>query len=122
MNNDKKIALLEGKIVEIKDMLIKATFEELVKEAATLAASAKAKLKEGFIDNHNGPLEAELDDLLFKFNAAKRAIGLVNKLKNPDQKRQHQSRVMSLLNQIRSRLGKVADQVYTSSPMSRGEF
>ena len=50
------------------------------------------------------PQDADLDQLGAMFDAAKRALGLVNRLKNPVDRKRHLSAVFSNLNKIRAAL------------------
>ena len=77
------------KLAKINEQL-----ESLVKKKESL-------LKEGFIDDHNGPLEAKFDEIKRKVLAAERAIGISNRIKDPIERRKHKSRIMSLMNKLR---------------------
>jgi hypothetical protein len=46
-------------------------------------------------------LEQKRKDREFKLRAAKRALALANKLKNPSAKKKHQSRIFSAMNKLR---------------------
>lgn len=58
-------------------------------------------LVEGMLDSHNGPLEAELDEVMKRLMAAKRGLQLANKLPPGEGKSLNKSRVMTNLNKIR---------------------
>jgi len=48
-----------------------------------------------------------LNDALVKYNAAKKGLGITNKLKDPAQKAVHRSRIMANLNSLRALVRKI---------------
>jgi hypothetical protein len=53
------------------------------------------------------PLDATSDQLAGMFDAARRAMGLINRLKNPIDRKKHLSAVFSNLNKIRAALSRM---------------
>lgn len=54
--------------------------------------------------DENSSLQDQLDVASFRFATASRALGLTNKLKDPASRAKHRSRVMTMLNKLRSTL------------------
>lgn len=52
-----------------------------------------------------------LDQLAKGFDAAKRGLGLANKLKNPADKKKHLSRIMGNMNKLRAALKRMHDSI-----------
>ena len=52
-----------------------------------------------------------IDEIQKRMEAASRALGLANKLKNPEYKRKHLSRIMTHMNTIRSALHYMIKQL-----------
>jgi len=69
------------------------------------------KLTEGFIEDHNGPLEAEMDQAARRFEVVRNAIGLVNKLPTGESKTRNKKRMWGHLNNIRNTLNKIMKQL-----------
>lgn len=69
------------------------------------------KLTEGFIEDHNGPLEAEMDQAARRFEVVRNAIGLVNKLPAGESKTRNKKRMWGHLNNIRNTLNKIMKQL-----------
>lgn len=55
--------------------------------------------------------EIPLEDLEFRLDAAKRGIGLANRLRNPEEKKAHLSRVFSNLNKIQGALKRAIKSI-----------
>lgn len=58
-----------------------------------------------------GDIGAKLELARKQYVAANRGIGLANKLKNPEDKKKHQSRVMSNLNNLRKLLSSIEKEI-----------
>jgi hypothetical protein len=56
------------------------------------------------------PENITLEEVNKMFDAAKKALGLANKLRDPDEKKKHMSQVMSGLNKIRAAVQKLSKQ------------
>jgi hypothetical protein len=56
---------------------------------------------------------SHMDEVKTMFTAAVRALGLTNKLQDPESKRRHRSRVMGNLNRIRARLQRIERAIDT---------
>lgn len=55
-------------------------------------------------DSGDNTIVEQLKSAIKKFEAAKRGLGIVNKLSPGDKKKQHASRVMSNMNKLRSQV------------------
>lgn len=114
---DKRIALLEGKLIDLNDKIIKEEIKQNINECIAMIG----KLKEGFTDDHNGPLEKELDDMLRQIETAKKALAIANRLPR-DERKAHQGKLFGFLNKLRFKRNDIADRVYTNSPMSKQNY
>jgi hypothetical protein len=56
-------------------------------------------------------LVTQLETLMHRLESAKRALGITNRLTNPEDRKRHRSRVMSFMNQLRAMFNRVADQM-----------
>lgn len=100
-----KIEQLENMIVEMKHKLAIAELDYIIETGTVAKKKLQAKLiSEGFIDNHNGPEEANIDKLRRMLDAASKALEFANKLKSPEQKKANQSRIMSHINKLANAL------------------
>lgn len=96
--------LVEKEMAKVEAILekLEGTKEKIEKVIEKRQAKA---ISEGFIDDHNGPLEAQMDELARKFTVARKAVGLVNKLSDdPEKQTEHRKRIWAHLNQIRREL------------------
>lgn len=75
------------------------TFKHFLKQFATLTEATLLPVE--------GDLEEQLAELTKRFEAAKRGLGLVNKLRVGPERRAQARRVMGNLNKIRAMLGNV---------------
>lgn len=57
------------------------------------------------------PADASLDQIAFMFDAAKRGIGLVNRLKNPADKKKHLKAVFGNVNKLRAALARTIESL-----------
>ena len=119
-NNMDKIKILEDQIVELKHQLCILQLNGIIEECTSIQKYYKKKLKEGFMDDHNGPLERDIDRATNLLLVANKALGYANKLKNTDQKRAHQSRVMKHINRIAKELFELTKRLPQGSPYSQG--
>lgn len=63
----------------------------------------KRQLKEGVLDfDSNLELNELFDEAIFRLGAAKRALGFANKLRTPQERRTHKSRIISAMNRLRN--------------------
>lgn len=72
-----------------------------------------ALLEKMFHGKYNLDIETDvvpIEELQARLDAASRALGIVNRLQNPNDKRKHISRVMSNLNTIRAALFHAMEQ------------
>ena len=60
------------------------------------------------------PFDVTITDVLKMFDAAKRAVGLMNKLKDPNERKKHASAIFKNMNKIRAMIMKLTDPVYES--------
>ena len=51
--------------------------------------------------------EQQIDILIERLAAAKRALGITNRLQNPEERKKHRGRVMGFLNQLRAMLARI---------------
>lgn len=82
-------------------------------EKVLLECEARFKLYRGLI------VESEDTDNLFDetarmLAAAKRGLGITNKLKNPEDRKRHRSRIMGTLNKLRAQLGRIEKAIAAS--------
>ena len=52
-----------------------------------------------------------LDEAYRRFQAARRALGLSNKLSDPSQRKQHRSKIMKAINGLRTLLGEISKEL-----------
>lgn len=83
-------------------LLIEATLLEALTE---LEEKYSAPLPSGL------RLDQMLDMAIERMNAAKRALGLVNKLEPGETRARHASRVMSNLNTLRAQVNRLFDEI-----------
>jgi len=57
--------------------------------------------------NEPSDVQKAIDRVIDQMSAAKRALGLTNKLKTPEDRRRQRSRVMSNMNKIRANLRRI---------------
>ncbi|MNC37149.1 hypothetical protein D3C75_857040 [compost metagenome] len=61
---------------------------------------------------HNtGEFEQTIEEFSRRFDAARRALSIVNKIRDPEQKKKHASRVLSNMNVIRHYLNTLVRQL-----------
>lgn len=64
-------------------------------------------IAEGLMSDHNGPLEAEMNELERLFAVSRKGLSLANKLEDAESRTTHKRRMMSHMNKIRLKLDKV---------------
>lgn len=60
-----------------------------------------------------------LEDIEFRLDAAKRGVGLANKLRNPEEKKAHLSRVFTNLNRLNGALRTAIEDINTADREDR---
>lgn len=88
---------------------LNSVFEQLATEHKYL--SSVAATNRTIVENTSASLESELDKINQMFNAARKGLGLVNKLPYGDSKLKHTRRVMGNLNRIRGSLRRLESQM-----------
>jgi len=69
-------------------------------------------LLEGVTDlPDDASVEEQIEILTQRLEAAKKAMGIINKLKDPMQKKKHRGRVMGFMNQLRPMLKKIIKKI-----------
>lgn len=101
------VEITEGNKME-QDLLnefdcLKLRFHNLLESASMLVESNLSAVE--------GDMMAQMDELSKRFEAAKRGLGLVNKLSPGPTKSKHMSRIMGNLNRIRGMLRQVEKQI-----------
>jgi len=79
--------------------------EEVLTELETQLVGYRSLLTES--ENVN----ALFDETSSMLAAAKRGLGIANKLKDPEGRKKNRSRIMGTLNKLRAQLGKIAKAV-----------
>ena len=51
------------------------------------------------------------DDTARMLDAAKRGLGIANKLKSPEDRKKHRSKIMGTLNKLRAQLSRISDAI-----------
>lgn len=64
-------------------------------------------ISEGLMDNHNGPLEAEMNELERMFAVSRKGLALANQLRDAESRETHKRRMLTHMNKIRLKLDKV---------------
>ena len=57
------------------------------------------------------PEDVTISEVMKMFDAAKRAVGLMNKMKNPADRKRHASAIFKNMNRIRAMIMKLTDPV-----------
>lgn len=100
-----KMLLEMVQITESKDM--QKDFNAL-NEVFKLVKKVKDEfISEGLLDNHNGPLEAEMNELERLFAVSRKGLALANKLTDAESRQTHKRRMMAHMNKIRNKLDNV---------------
>ncbi len=82
--------------------------QEMVAEIQDIVDNIQIRLNE---DSIGSDVHKQLADAIAKLNAAKRGLGLVNKLRPGQDKAKHAIRVMSNLNKLRAAVQQLNKQV-----------
>jgi hypothetical protein len=96
----------------LKDLLIENDNKMLATELDTIGQDIMSQYKsymatvkmlsEGVLDFESDDLSYLFDEAKKRYQAAKRALGLANKLRDPAQKAENQKRIMGAMNQLRA--------------------
>lgn len=78
-----------------------------IKELAGIKPSADAQLLNEAVEI---PANVTVEQVMAMFDAAKRALGLANKLKDPADKKKHMSVVLGGLNKIRAAIKRMSKE------------
>lgn len=100
-SGNKYFTLTMESIMLIKDLLNEKQTQELdmLLNEAALDLPANMSLPEMFDEGYR------------RFTAARKALGLSNKLTNPADRKRHKSKIMTAINQLRNLLGEIAKQL-----------
>lgn len=92
----------------LKELMENAVdYDQLWEELGDAAELVESLLNEGV----DVDVQAALDEVIKQMEAAKRGLGIVNKLEPGEYRRKHASRVMSNMNQIRARMRQIQKAV-----------
>lgn len=81
----------------LEDLLLEAEITTLLETPTDLPADAD--------------LVTQLEILMTRLAAAKRALGITNRITNPKERKKHRSRVMIFLNKLRAMFDRVVKQM-----------
>ena len=84
-------------------LLLEFQLEEVLKSAESLLEDVSW--------NEAKPLESQLDQAIARLDAAKRALGIANRLTNPESRAKHRGRIMGMLNALRASLWRLQDAI-----------
>ncbi|MEO7904213.1 MAG: hypothetical protein ABIR91_00295 [Candidatus Saccharimonadales bacterium] len=87
----------------LREMLEDVKLLNLAEQMDAMEASlAEFKLivNEAMIGDSNGPLEAEFDEVEKRLLAARRAMGIANRIADPEEKKRHKGNVMQKFNAL----------------------
>lgn len=76
-----------------------------------LTLEEQIKLVEDVSWDPGKPLDGQLKQAIFQLEAARRALGLANQLSNPESRKKHRSRIMGMLNVLRSSLNRLCTAI-----------
>lgn len=91
IENDNKMLAIE----------LDAIGQDIMTQYKSYTATVKM-LSEGVLDFESDDLSYLFDEAKKRYQAAKRALGLANKLRDPAQKAENQKRIMGAMNQLRA--------------------
>lgn len=57
------------------------------------------------------PLEDQLGQAISQFDAARRALGIANRLQNPEDRAKHKMRIMAMLNRLRASMNRLTTAI-----------
>lgn len=89
---------------------------ELIQELAlNHVLNESEQLDEDFAWDEAIPLEAQMEEVQRRLMAARQALGITNRLRDPASRKKHRSRVMSMMNRLAWSLNRLRDAI-------KGEF
>ena len=100
-----KMLLEMMQIAETQDM--KADLGKLNEVFSLMKRVQTEFVAEGLMSDHNGPLEAEMNQLEHMFAVSRKGLALANQLKDAESRQTHKRRMMGHMNKIRIKLDKV---------------
>ncbi len=90
----------------IHDLLVESEILEIERNLLTVMKNLKKTLKEGVTDLGVTGLADEFDEALKRLEAAKRGLGIVNKLPSGEEKEINKKRIFANLNRLRNLFDK----------------
>lgn len=81
---------------------------QLLNELALLEQLA---IVEDFSWDAGKPLDDQLGQAISQFDAARRALGIANRLQNPQDRAKHKQRVMAMLNRLRASMNRLTTAI-----------
>lgn len=81
---------------------------QLLNELALLEQLA---IVEDFSWDAGKPLDDQLGQAITQFDAARRALGIANRLQNPKDRAKHKQRVMAMLNRLRASMNRLTTAI-----------
>lgn len=87
--------------MKVQDLLESNTLDSIFEDMGTFAPTTDANMTS----------EQQLEKAVLQFSAARRALGLVNKLAAGPTKQRHASRVLGVLNKIRATIRRIEKQI-----------
>jgi hypothetical protein len=95
----------------LKELICENELKELKTQIINLEKEYKSRLKEGVLDFDNTDLSYVFDEAKKRYMAAKKGLAISNKLRDPEQKKMNQARVMSNLNKLRAFLANLTKTI-----------
>lgn len=94
----------------IDNLLIESDINSCETKLKDLMTTFTAVLKEGVTDVDMSDLSAAFDEAAKRLDAAKRGLGLVNKLPPGDQRTENRRRIMANLNRLRALIARITKE------------
>lgn len=94
----------------IDNLLMESDINGCETELKALMATFTAVLQEGVTDVDMSDLSGAFDEAAKRLDAAKRGLGLVNKLPPGDQRTENRRRIMANLNRLRALIARIAKE------------
>lgn len=89
---------------------------ELIQELCLIdTLNTSERLDEDFAWDEAIPLENQIEEVQRRLEAARQALGITNRLRDPASRKKHRSRVMSMMNRLAWSLIRLRDAI-------KGEF
>ena len=93
-------------------MIEESNYAEDVRELEALLLEIETNLESyRSLLTESADVNALFDETSSMLAAAKRGLGISNKLKDPDSRKKNRSRIMGTLNKLRAQLGKIAKAI-----------